>query len=112
MTVDDLLPRPIASEPFRRDRQVHVPAVRGCYVLTTASGTILYLGLSVDLRGRMGQHLDAPEKVAPTVDGRAVLFHWLEVDNIEAVERGWLNSHRVAEGRLPILNKMNSPVAG
>lgn len=72
---------------------------------------ILYLGLSVNLRTRMDQHLDTPEKVRRTAQGRAIAFHWLKTGTLEGVERGWLNSHRVATGFLPILNKMDSPVS-
>jgi len=50
-------------------------------------------------------------KVAPTAEGRAVLFQWLECRDINAVERGWLNMHRVRHGRLPILNSIDSPVS-
>lgn len=111
MIVGELVPCPTGVEPFRRDRLVGVPATSGCYALTTALGLVLYLGLASGLRARMKQHLDTPAKVLPTPNGRAVLFHWIETTTLEAVERGWLNSHRTAEGVLPILNKADSPVS-
>ena len=65
MNVEALVPKPSAWEPFRRDRVGYVPMVSGCYVLTTQTGHILYVGLTSNLRGRMEQHLDTPEKVQP-----------------------------------------------
>lgn len=109
--MEELVPRPTQCAPFRRDQLICVPANSGCYVLATVDRHILYLGLTVNLRTRMDQHLDTPEKVARTAEGRAIAFHWLETGRLEPVERGWLNSHRVATGVLPILNKMDSPVS-
>ncbi len=43
--------------------------------------------------------------------GRAVLFYWLEAENVEAIERAWMNDHISREGVLPVLNKIFSPVA-
>lgn len=111
MTVEELVPCPTGCAPFRRDQLFCVPAAGGCYTLATVDKHILYIGLSANLRGRMDQHLDTPEKVRRTAQGRAIAFHWVETDILEAVERGWLNSHRVATGVLPILNKMDSPVS-
>ncbi len=111
MNVTHLVPMPVFSEPFRRDRQRHIPQISGCYALTTVAGHILYLGLATTLGQRFEQHLDTPSKVAPTVEGRAVLFHWLATEERDATERGWLNAHRVVESRLPLLNKLDSPVS-
>ena len=111
MNVGELVPPPIRAEPFRRDRQSHVPAVAGCYALTTLTGLILYVGLTVNLRARMGNHLDTPEKVSPTPHGRAVFFHWLAPADTQAVERAWLNAHQLATGLRPVLNKADSPVS-
>lgn len=82
----------------------------GCYVLATFSGVVLYVGLSADLRRRMGQHLDSPAKTGCTELGRAVIFHWLECDPPNRVERTWMNTHIEHEGRLPILNSVYSPI--
>ena len=111
MNVRDLKPAPTNVEPFRRDCVKHVPAKSGCYVLTTALGHILYVGLATNLRGRFEQHLDNPEKTRPTPEGRALSFHWLETKILEGTERGWLNSHELVEGRIPVLNKVHSPVS-
>lgn len=95
-------------EPFRRDRSRHVPAASGRDALATVQGTIVYLGLTTHLRSRMEQHLDGPAKRAVTAHGRAAVFHWRETGDLRAVERGRLNSHRVAARVWPILNKVAS----
>ncbi|MDP3369615.1 MAG: GIY-YIG nuclease family protein [Brevundimonas sp.] len=111
MKIDALVPRPSASEPFRRDRQKFIPSAAGCYVLTTFGGDVLYVGLAVDIQRRMGQHLDTPAKRAPTPLGRAVVFHWLLCADLEKVERTWMNTHIQHEGRLPHLNGAYSPIS-
>lgn len=111
MNVVELSPPSAACEPFRRDRTRYVPDARGCYVLTTVEGRILYIGLASSLCARFNQHLDNPAKVKPTAEGRAALFQWRETDELEQLERGWLNAHRVKDGKLPILNKHDSPVS-
>jgi hypothetical protein len=40
-----------------------------------------------------------------------VLFHWLETNDINTVERTWMNIHIQHEGTLPPLNKVYSPVS-
>jgi len=69
------------------------------------------VGLATNLRKRMNDHLDASGKTSPTEKGRAVLFHWLETREINAVERTWMNIHIQHEGMLPVLNKIYSPVS-
>lgn len=105
MNVADLLPRPSYLEAFRRDRVKFVPEAGGCYVLTTFEGKVLYVGLAVNLRRRMDEHLDNPEKTSPTPIGRAILFHWFECDDHAKVERTWMNMHISVEGALPYLNR-------
>jgi len=107
--ISALTPTPTAFEAFKWSHQKFVPTEAGCYVLATAGGTILYVGLASDLRRRMGQHLENEDKTAPTSDGRAALFYWLATARIDWLERGWMNGHMQVEGRLPILNKIFSP---
>jgi hypothetical protein len=111
MNADLLIPKLALREPFRRDRYRFVADRSGCYVLTTFSGEILYIGLSNNLRRRLEEHLDNPQKTAPTSFGRAVFFHWLETPDLQKVERTWLGAYQITEGRLPILNAMFSPVS-
>jgi predicted GIY-YIG superfamily endonuclease len=79
--------------------------------LTNVEGRILYVGQSVDLCQRFNEHLDNAVKTAPTPEGRSALFYWRVASDIDALERGWLNAHRVAEGKLPYLNTNDSPVS-
>jgi len=111
MTIDKLSPLPSARENFKRSCVKFVSEKSGCYVLTTFGGVVLYIGQAINIRSRMVDHLDDPEKTKETPLGRALFFYWLEMDNIGKVERTWLNIHVEHEGRYPLLNKMFSPVS-
>jgi hypothetical protein len=111
MTVTELFPQPVKCESFLRSRCAFVPETSGCYVLTTFLKEVLYVGLATNLRRRMNDHLDSPEKTNTTQKGRSVLFHWLETNDINVVERTWMNIHIQHEGTLPLLNRVYSPVS-
>ncbi|WP_340584146.1 GIY-YIG nuclease family protein [Brucella pseudintermedia] len=111
MKVADLSPRPQVRELFRLAQMRFVPERSGCYVLATFEEEILYVGLATNLRRRFRQHLDTPEKVKATANGRASWFYWLECADLEKLERTWLNTHALAHGGWPILNKVYSPTA-
>jgi predicted GIY-YIG superfamily endonuclease len=111
MNVELLFPTPLNKQPFRLSHQKFVPARSGCYVLSTFTGLVLYVGLAVDLQRRAGEHLDNPEKTLETRVGRAVWFHWLETADLNKVERTWMNIHIENEGRIPELNRTYSPTA-
>lgn len=88
-----------------------MPSANGCYALTTFEGEVLYVGLTVSLRDRMGQHLEDERKTGLTKLGRAFFFHWIERADLERVERTWLNIHIENEGKMPELNGAYSPVS-
>lgn len=111
MNVEKLFPLPSGREAFRLSREAFIPAKSGCYVLTTFGGVVLYIGLAKNLRKRMRNHLDTPEKVNFTPAGRAVLFYWLECAELNKVERTWLNIHIENTGGMPVLNKVFSPTS-
>lgn len=113
MILSSLIPVPDQNLPFRRSHQKFVPDRSGCYVLANFLGTVLYLGLTKDLRRRMGEHLDSPSKTGETQSGRPVWFYWLEVDvmQINKIERGWMNTHLEKEGVLPEMNRFYSPTS-
>jgi hypothetical protein len=111
MNASDLIPRPTDCEAFRRSALRYVPECSGCYTLTTFPGLILYVGLARSLRRRIGEHLDSPIKTSETMRGKAVLVHWIATENLERVERTWMNMHLLAEGGLPLLNRIYSPVS-
>src|SRR5581483_11879920 len=110
MNVNQLVPRPSSCDSFHRRRCRFVPESPGCYVLTTFTNVVLYVGLTVNLRRRMNEHLDSPKKTGETRFGRAVLFYWCEMSelNTHKVERTWLNIHLEHEGVVPVLNSIYS----
>ncbi len=85
-----------------------VPDESGCYVLATFDEDVLYVGLATNLSRRMGQHLDSPEKVNATSLGRAVWFFWVRCDELNKVERTWMNMYAQHHGTFPVLNKIYS----
>jgi excinuclease UvrABC nuclease subunit len=109
MNVEHLNPVPPSCDTFRRSRERFIPEVPGCYVLTTYSRVILYIGLAKNLRKRMNNHLDSPLKTEETRLGRAILFYWIETSDLNLIERTWLNTHIQHEGALPVLNRIYSP---
>jgi excinuclease UvrABC nuclease subunit len=111
MNISAISPNAQHYETFSRNRCKFVPQCSGCYVLTTFTNVVLYVGLAKNLRARMSDHLNDPEKNRETPLGRAVLFHWLETNDTLVVERTWMNIHVQHEGKLPILNTVYSPVS-
>lgn len=111
MNIIELIPQPLHYEPFNRSREKFVPEKPGCYVLTTASKTVLYVGLTNNLRRRMNNHLDDLRKISETKEGRAVLFYWIETLETNKIERTWMNIHLLHEGCLPVLNGKYSPTS-
>lgn len=108
MKISELSPRPIDKESFRKSFMRFVPEDAGCYALTTFDDDILYVGLTKNLNRRMGEHLDTPEKVNTTNHGRAIWFFWLICDDLNKVERTWMNIYALHHGTLPVLNKVYS----
>ena len=113
MKLQDLSPEPTDKVQFKLAFYKSVPKIDGCYVLTTFDNNILYIGLSKNLYERFKQHLDNPEKTSPTADGKAIWFYYTTYDpkNLPMLERTWINQYLTVHGRLPILNKVNSPVS-
>ncbi|HEY2498937.1 MAG TPA: GIY-YIG nuclease family protein [Candidatus Angelobacter sp.] len=110
MNFEELIPLPQKGEAFKRHRCRFVPETSGCYVLTTFLGEVLYVGLALNLRRRMDQHLDSPGKKQETPKGAVAFFRWVETTELNKVERTWMNIHTQHEGTLPELNKVYSPV--
>lgn len=113
MKINELNPKPLVRVHFKLSSFKSVPHENGCYVLTAFDEQILYIGLATDLNNRFKQHLDNPEKTNPTAEGRAVWFYFTTFDpkNLPKLERTWINQFTNKNGRLPILNKINSPIS-
>ena len=111
MNIERLRPLPLFKEAFSLSREKYIIDKSGCYVLTTFPGTILYIGLAKNLRRRMHDHLNSPEKTNVTPLGRAIYFHWIESEALNKLERTWLNIHLENDGVLPIMNKIYSPTS-
>jgi len=113
MKVTELAPQPVEKVQFKLSSFKYVPQDNGCYILTTFDNRILYIGLAANLNSRFKQHLENPEKTNPTTDGKAIWFYYTTFDskNLPKLERTWLNQFSNNHGRLPILNKVNSPLS-
>jgi excinuclease UvrABC nuclease subunit len=113
MKIKKLFPQPTDRVHFKLASFKLVPKQTGCYVLTTFDDDILYIGKSGKLNGRFKQHLDNPEKTNPTKEGKVIWFYFTMYDpkNLPKLERTWINQFEAMHGRLPMLNKINSPVS-
>ncbi len=113
MKIEELIPLPKDKVQFKLASFKSVPKVTGCYVLTTFDNDILYIGLSDNLFDRFQQHLDNPEKINPTKEGKAIWFYFTIYDpiNLPKLERTWINQFVAIHGQLPILNKIYSPIS-
>jgi hypothetical protein len=114
MKITELVPLPTGKVQFALKSKKLVPSVSGCYVLTTFDGFVLYVGLATSLATRFVQHCETKGKCDPTGDGKAFWFHFLDVESKELnrVERTWQQQFFAIHGRLPILNKVDSPMIG
>ncbi len=111
MKIDELVPRPNHRETFKRNRERFIPEKAGCYVLASFGLVVLYIGLTNNLRKRLNDHLDNPQKTSETKSGRATFFFWIESADINKIERTWMNIHIQNEGALPELNSIYSPTS-
>jgi len=78
--VEQLEPFPPVKSPFKYSAYKNIPRNAGCYILTTFSSDILYIGLSTNLYNRFQQHLDSPDKVRITDGCKAVWFYFMTYD--------------------------------
>src|SRR5882762_8860988 len=101
MKIEKLSPLPEKRVLFAWSHHAQIPAQSGCYVLTTFSGDVLYVGLAKsNIRDRMGVHLDTDEKRAIGTLGAAYWFYYILRDSKEvaAIERGWINQSILETG--------------
>ena len=113
MIVSELTPIPGHKFRFNFESFKLIPKHAGCYVISSHDNMILYIGLAVNLNSRFMQHLNNPEKTSPTTEGKPIWFYYLEYDqnNLNVLERSWMNQYSARYGRRPILNKKDSPIS-
>jgi excinuclease UvrABC nuclease subunit len=81
--------------------------------MTNAGGEIVYIGQAKSLRQRVLQHFERGRHREETTYGRASLLRFLNINDAEqlnALERGWLNQCVLADGNLPPLNLVEGPI--
>ena len=112
MMLEQLLPSAASKVQFTHKFRKFVPASNGCYILTTFKGEVLYVGLTDSLHRRFGEHRESEEKRKVTAQGAAYWFCYLICAPKETarIERTWMNQHMELHGKLPLLNKVHSPV--
>ena len=113
MQADRLFPKPDQRTRFAWSHRVTVPDQPGCYALVTYRGDVIYLGLATgSIRSRMGSHLETEAKRKGTDLGVPFWFDYLVQDSakVAAIERGWMNQAILADGEIPPLNKVYSPL--
>lgn len=107
MKIHTLDPQLTGRIQFRFSESLRVPENSGCYALSNIHDDILYIGMSVNLRQRMEQHLGDPRMTGRTSLGLATWFYygfWLP-EEIAVVEEQFLFMFKANEGRLPPLNR-------
>ncbi len=113
MNLSALTPAPEPSRAFEFRVLRALPDKTGCYVLSTASGEILYIGQARSLKSRLLQHWEAGRHNLQTIYGRISRVSIIVVPEpatLNSYERGWINQCRLADGTLPALNKVSAPV--
>ena len=109
MNVVDLEPKTEGCVEFDWEKFLSAPEAAGCYVLTNFSGEIFYIGQSENLRARLRQHLDDPEKRQKTSKGAVSYFHYrLWNKDLSSLERGWMNEYKMRHGKRPPFNKQDA----
>ncbi|MFK7827652.1 MAG: GIY-YIG nuclease family protein [Oligoflexales bacterium] len=96
---------------FCRSKSELVEEINGVYALTNFTGTVLYIGKSINIKRRFLEHIDTPSKNSLTYQGRTFWFFYQECekDCETKVERGLLLTSILNSGKLPPLNKIYAP---
>ena len=107
MNVDDLDKNFNGRVSFDMRFSGHIPDRPGCYVIANMYGDVLYIGQTVDLRRRMGEHLSDERMTQRTALGLPSWFYYKYTSDADLVktEGSLLSAHKFARGELPILNR-------
>ena len=112
MKVTELRTKPSGMVAFILRSQKRVPEKEGCYILASPADDILYIGQTVNLRRRMGDHRKDRKKTDPGNGIYPRKFFWLESVTSEKLENEWITNYRAIEGKLPPLNKVQAAMLG
>lgn len=112
MRVSNLRPPPENMKRFAYPDLRELPTESGCYVLSTANDSIVYIGQATDIERRVTQHFNDPEKRDAAPHGVAFWCHYLRAESVDLnrLERGWLGQYQITTGALPYFNKQSGPV--
>ena len=107
MNVDDLDKYFNGRVSFDMRFSGHISDRPGCYVIANMYGDVLYIGQTVDLRRRMGEHLSDQRMTQRTALGLPSWFYYKYASDVDLVktEGSLLSAHKFARGELPILNR-------
>jgi predicted GIY-YIG superfamily endonuclease len=110
--VREIIPPVEYNAPFDLYALNRLKDCSGCYCLTNASGDIIYVGQALSVQQRIIQHFDSDKKGALTVYGRISHVWWREHPSasLSALERGWLESIGLRDGKPPPLNRASAPL--
>lgn len=94
-------------QPFAHRAVLRVPVDPGCYVMASIDDDVLYIGRTVSLRRRIGEHLENAEMTTRTSLGWPRWFYYktMAADAVEHYERRLLGRHEQYDGSLPPLNR-------
>ncbi len=85
-----------------------VPDRPGCYVIANMYEGVLYIGQTVNLRRRMGEHLSDKRMTQRTALGLPSWFYYKYVSDADLIntEGSLLSAYKFVRGELPLLNRL------
>lgn len=111
MNVSEIFPPAVSRSAFELYSLNRITDCSGCYCLTNAVGEILYIGQARSIASRLLQHFDSSKRTVATPQGRVSIAWWREeqLEKLNALERGWIESVRLRDGVMPPLNRVGAP---
>lgn len=90
----------IGLKPFTRFNVMMMPNSPGVYALNDASGNIIYIGGSDDLKRRLTEHLPENETDNPCIRRSATQFQYLVIAGWQTEEQRLINRYSPACNRI------------
>lgn len=111
MIIADIKPCITQFSPFNLYCYNTIPKIVGCYILASINREILYIGQTNNLFRRFQEHLSSPQKTRCTAYGRVIWFYYFgcKEQELDRLERSWLNQYLEHHGDLPVFNKVHAP---